>query len=136
MSSKGKTDRARWRSGVRSGPFISVENNELHGLIAGATGTGQTQDAAGHQSSSAMPVPVLLMDIGGDLSGIAAAGAVNGMLNERTPNCTRIGNSTARQELPEPGVKDEMQPRANQSVSLAGPGWSKMFRPGMIPRRR
>ena len=54
-----------------------------HGLIAGATGTGKTKTlqmlAEGLSNAS---VPVLLMDIKGDLSGIAAKGGVNEKITE------------------------------------------------------
>lgn len=55
-----------------------------HGLLAGATGTGKTKSfqmiAEGLSNAS---VPVLLMDIKGDLSGIAAQGAINDKITER-----------------------------------------------------
>src|SRR5204863_436493 len=55
-----------------------------HGLIAGATGTGKTKTlqmlAEGLSDAS---VPVLLMDIKGDLSGIAAEGTMNDKIKER-----------------------------------------------------
>jgi len=55
-----------------------------HGLIAGATGTGKTktlQLISEYLSDNS--VPVLLMDIKGDLSGIAAAGEPNDKITER-----------------------------------------------------
>lgn len=55
-----------------------------HGLLAGATGTGKTKSfqmiAEGLSNAS---IPVLLMDIKGDLSGIAAEGALNDKITER-----------------------------------------------------
>lgn len=55
-----------------------------HGLLAGATGTGKTKSfqliAEGLSNAS---VPVLLMDIKGDLSGIAAPGTLNEKISER-----------------------------------------------------
>ena len=56
-----------------------------HGLIAGATGTGKTKSlqliAEGLSNAG---VPVLLMDVKGDLSGIAAPGTVNPVVEKRS----------------------------------------------------
>lgn len=71
---------------VVSGADISIPLKMMnrHGLIAGATGTGKTKTlqmlAEGLSDAS---VPVLLMDIKGDLSGIAAEGSVNDKIKER-----------------------------------------------------
>ncbi|MEO6220551.1 MAG: helicase HerA-like domain-containing protein [Ginsengibacter sp.] len=55
-----------------------------HGLIAGATGTGKTKSfqmiAEGLSNAS---IPVLLIDIKGDLSGIAAEGKLNDKIVDR-----------------------------------------------------
>lgn len=55
-----------------------------HGLIAGATGTGKTKTVQllAEQLAS-HGVPSLLMDLKGDLSGIAIAGATNSKLEHR-----------------------------------------------------
>ncbi len=56
-----------------------------HGLIAGATGTGKTKSLQLiAENLSANGVPCLLMDIKGDLSGIAAAGSNNPKVIERS----------------------------------------------------
>jgi DNA helicase HerA-like ATPase len=55
-----------------------------HGLIAGATGSGKTKTLQIlAEQLSANSVPVLLMDIKGDLSGIAAASAGHPKIDER-----------------------------------------------------
>lgn len=55
-----------------------------HGLIAGATGTGKTKTLQLlSEFLSDASVPVVMMDIKGDLSGIAEAGTVNDKLAER-----------------------------------------------------
>jgi uncharacterized protein len=55
-----------------------------HGLIAGATGTGKTKTLQVlSECLSDASIPVLLMDIKGDLSGIAAAGSVNDKIKDR-----------------------------------------------------
>ncbi|MBL0884580.1 MAG: DUF853 family protein [Chitinophagaceae bacterium] len=72
---------------VIEGASISLPLKTLnrHGLIAGATGTGKTktlQLISEYLSDNS--VPVVLMDIKGDLSGIAAAGTSNEKLIERS----------------------------------------------------
>ncbi len=64
--------------------LLPLSTLNRHGLIAGATGTGKTKSfqmiAEGLSNAS---VPVLLMDIKGDLSGIAAQGNQNDKITER-----------------------------------------------------
>lgn len=63
---------------------IPLKTLNRHGLIAGATGTGKTvtlQIIA--ENMAAKGIPVLMMDLKGDLSGVAAAGAVNPKIEER-----------------------------------------------------
>lgn len=55
-----------------------------HGLIAGATGTGKTKTLQMLcEQLSDQSIPVLVMDIKGDLSGLAAAGTENEKIKQR-----------------------------------------------------
>lgn len=63
---------------------LPLKTLNRHGLIAGATGTGKTvtlQVIA--ENMCAAGIPVLLMDLKGDLSGIARSGSVNAKIEER-----------------------------------------------------
>jgi len=70
-------------SGLQVTAPLSTLNR--HGLIAGATSTGKTKSlqVMAEQLSRA-GVPCLLMDIKGDLSGIAAPGTHNARIDERS----------------------------------------------------
>src|SRR6476659_10561864 len=65
--------------------FLPLKTMNRHGLIAGATGTGKTKTLQLiSEGLSDASVPVLLLDIKGDLSGIAAPGTPNDKITERS----------------------------------------------------
>lgn len=81
---------------VLGGPMFEAQNVQgfhvsaplktfnRHGLIAGATGTGKTKSLQLiAEQLSKKGVPVLVMDIKGDLSGISQAGTTNDRIQER-----------------------------------------------------
>ena len=73
---------AKTAEGTTLGMLPALANR--HGLITGATGTGKTvtlQVIA--EQFSRIGVPVFMADVKGDLSGIAAAGAMSPKLAER-----------------------------------------------------
>lgn len=81
-----KIGRAMLDGNVVEGADVCIPFKTLnrHGLIAGATGTGKTKTlqviAEGLSDAS---IPVVLMDIKGDLSGIGAEGTPNDKIKER-----------------------------------------------------
>lgn len=86
-----KTESVQIGAGVFDGEVISeaaiflpLKTMNRHGLIAGATGTGKTKTLQMiSEFLSDASVPVLLLDIKGDLSGIAAAGSSNDKVVDR-----------------------------------------------------
>src|SRR5690606_25050701 len=64
--------------------FLPLATMNRHGLLAGATGGGKTKSfqmiAEGLSNAN---VPCLLMDIKGDLSGLAAAATTNDKIESR-----------------------------------------------------
>jgi uncharacterized protein len=76
-------------------PFKTMNR---HGLIAGATGTGKTKTLQlVTEALSNASVPVMLMDIKGDLSGIGAMGSINEKIEAR---CKAIGINYNPQAFP------------------------------------
>lgn len=69
---------------AEAGIYLPLKTLNRHGLITGATGTGKTKTLQViSEFLSDNSVPVMVMDIKGDLSGIAAMGAENDKIKDR-----------------------------------------------------
>jgi len=63
---------------------VPLKTLNRHGLIAGATGTGKTKTLQViTEQLSSKSIPVLVMDVKGDFSGIAKPGTANSKIEER-----------------------------------------------------
>ena len=100
---------------------LSLKMMNRHGLIAGATGTGKTRtlQLIAEQLSDA-GVPVFMLDVKGDLSGLNQAGFSNQKIEERsTAQNIKLNTSGIRVELYSLSGKKGAQMRA--SVLEFGP---------------
>ncbi len=100
---------------------IPLATLNRHGLIAGATGTGKTKTLQLlTESLSKEGVPVLLMDIKGDLSGIAKEGEEKDVIKKR---CTDLGYEWKKQGFPVEflSMSEDKGARLKATVSEFGP---------------
>ena len=100
---------------------VPLRTMNRHGLICGATGSGKTKTLQVlTEQLSMMGVPVLLMDVKGDLSGLAAPGAANENVTARHE---RLKLPYAPQALPVELLTLSKEPgaRLRATVSEFGP---------------
>lgn len=100
---------------------LPLKTMNRHGLIAGATGTGKTKtlQVIAEELSNA-GVPVLVMDIKGDLSGLGAAGTNNPIIEKRAE---QIGFNWKEKAFPIEflSISDEPGAKMKATVSEYGP---------------
>lgn len=100
---------------------IPLKTLNRHGLIAGATGTGKTKtiQVLSEQLSS-FGIPVLMMDIKGDFSGIAKEGEEKSFITERH-NKINIPYQTASFPVELLSLSEQSGVRLRATVSEFGP---------------
>ncbi|MFA9186771.1 helicase HerA-like domain-containing protein [Flavobacterium magnesitis] len=100
---------------------IPLKTLNRHGLIAGATGTGKTKtiQVLSEQLSS-FGIPVLMMDIKGDFSGIAKEGEEKSFITERH-NKINIPYETASFPVELLSLSEQSGVRLRATVSEFGP---------------
>ena len=100
---------------------LPLKTMNRHGLIAGATGTGKTKTLQMiTEALSDASVPVLVMDIKGDLSGLGEAGSMNDKISDR---CKKIGIDFKPEAYPLEflTLSNEKGSRLRATVSEFGP---------------
>ncbi|MFN7327047.1 MAG: helicase HerA-like domain-containing protein [Chitinophagales bacterium] len=100
---------------------VPLRTLNRHGLIAGATGTGKTKTLQVlAEQLAGNGVPMLLMDIKGDLSGVAAAGSENPKITERIQKIGLDWKATAN-TVEFLSLSNEKGARLRSTVSEFGP---------------
>ena len=100
---------------------IPLKTLNRHGLIAGATGTGKTKTLQIiTEQLSSKSIPVLVMDVKGDLSGVARPGITNPKIEERHQ---KIGFQYTAEGFPVEllSLSEEKGVRLRATVSEFGP---------------
>lgn len=100
---------------------IPLRTMNRHGLICGATGTGKTKTVQVIAEQMALKgIPVLLMDVKGDLSGLAAPGRLNDFIAKRYE---RMGLTYEPRSMPVELLSLSKEPgaRLRATVSEFGP---------------
>ncbi len=100
---------------------IPLKTLNRHGLIAGATGTGKTKTIQVlSEQLSALGIPVLMMDIKGDFSGIAMPGEEKSFITERHAKIN-IPYSTANFPIELLTLSEQNGVRLRATVTEFGP---------------
>ncbi len=101
--------------------FLPLKTLNRHGLIAGATGTGKTKTLQViSELLSENSIPVVMMDIKGDLSGIAAPGIINEKISERC-KLLKVEYKPTAYPTELLSLSDEKGARLRATVSEFGP---------------
>lgn len=100
---------------------LPLKTFNRHGLIAGATGTGKTKSLQVFaEELSNAGVPVLVMDIKGDLSGLGATGTSNPVIEKRS-GIMNLGWKPQAFPLEFLSISEEPGARMRATVSEYGP---------------
>lgn len=100
---------------------LPLKTFNRHGLIAGATGTGKTKSLQViTEELSNAGVPVLVMDIKGDLSGLGAPGTTNPVIEKRS-SIMQLGWQPTNFPLEFLSISNEPGARLRATVSEYGP---------------